>query len=87
MRLKDKVAVITGAASGIGKEIARTFAHEGARVAIADLDQVAADAAARELTQTEGNGAIGVAMDVADEAHVEAGMAKVDRRLWQARYP
>lgn len=76
MRLKDKVAVVTGAASGIGKEIARTFAREGARVAIADLDQAAADAAARELTEAGDDGVIGIAMDVADEGQVEAGMAK-----------
>ena len=46
MRLKDKVAVVTGAASGIGKEIARTYAREGAKIVIADLDQKGADAAA-----------------------------------------
>ena len=39
MKLKDKSAIVTGAASGIGKEIATTFAREGAKVAIADLDQ------------------------------------------------
>ena len=49
MRLKDKVAIVTGAASGIGKEIAIIFAREGAKVAIADLDQKAADATAREI--------------------------------------
>src|ERR1700720_321339 len=49
MRLKDKVAVVTGAASGIGKEIARKFADEGAKVVIADLNQQGADAAAKEL--------------------------------------
>ena len=46
MRLKDKVAIVTGAASGIGKEIAIAFAREGANVVIADLNQKAADAAA-----------------------------------------
>jgi 3-hydroxybutyrate dehydrogenase len=75
MRLKDKVAVITGAASGIGKEIATTFAREGCKVVIADLDQKAADAAAAELDPT-GARAIGVAMDVANEEQVNAGIAK-----------
>jgi 3-hydroxybutyrate dehydrogenase len=76
MRLKDKVAIITGAASGIGKEIAVIFAREGAKVAIADLDQQAADATAREIDST-GKRAVGVAMDVASEQQVEDGMAKV----------
>jgi 3-hydroxybutyrate dehydrogenase len=76
MRLKDKVAVVTGAASGIGKEIALLFAREGAKVAIADLDQQAAEATAREL-DASGKRAIGVAMDVANEDQVEAGIAKV----------
>jgi 3-hydroxybutyrate dehydrogenase len=76
MRLKDKVAILTGAASGIGKEIAITFAREGAKVAIADLDQKAADATAREI-DSSGKRAIGVAMDVANEQQVEDGTAKV----------
>jgi 3-hydroxybutyrate dehydrogenase len=76
MRLKDKVAIITGAASGIGKEIATIFAREGAKVAIADLNQKAAEAAARELDAT-GKRAIGVAMDVTNEGQVNAGTAKV----------
>jgi 3-hydroxybutyrate dehydrogenase len=76
MRLQDKVAVITGAASGIGKEIATLFAKEGAKVAIADLNLQAAETTARELDPT-GKRAIGVAMDVADEAQVDAGIAKV----------
>jgi 3-hydroxybutyrate dehydrogenase len=74
MRLKDKVAVITGAASGIGKEIARTFAREGAKIVIADLNQQGANAAAAELGGPES--AIGVAMDVTNEEQVEAGIAK-----------
>jgi len=75
-RLADKVAVITGAASGIGKEIALLFAREGARIAIADLDQRAAEATAREI-DASGKRAFGVAMDVADEDQVEAGIARV----------
>lgn len=75
MPLKDKVAVITGAASGIGKEIAHAFSKEGAKVVIADLDQQGADAVADELGARTQR-ALGVAMDVTDEAQVEAGMAK-----------
>src|SRR5262249_30653245 len=75
-RLADKVAVITGAASGIGKEIALAFARDGAKVVIADLDQEAAQRTASEsdpLLQR----ALGIAMDVSDEKQVEAGMARV----------
>jgi 3-hydroxybutyrate dehydrogenase len=75
MLLKDKIAVITGAASGIGKEIAITYAREGAKVVIADLNLDGANAAATEIKKT-GAQAIGVAMDVTSEAEVEAGMAK-----------
>jgi 3-hydroxybutyrate dehydrogenase len=71
MRLKDKVAVVTGAASGIGKEIAHAFAREGARVAIADLNQAAADAAAKECGPGQG---LGVVMDVTNEQQVDAGI-------------
>jgi 3-hydroxybutyrate dehydrogenase len=74
MRLKDKVAIVTGAASGIGKDIARVFAREGARVAIADLNQKAADAAASELGDSRI--AVGVVMDVTNEQQVEAGVAR-----------
>ena len=76
MRLTDKVAIVTGAASGIGKEIARIFAREGAKIAIADLDQKAADATAREIDPS-GKRAIGVAMDVSNEEQVDVGTAKV----------
>jgi 3-hydroxybutyrate dehydrogenase len=76
MRLKDKVAVVTGAASGIGKEIALVFAREGAKLAIADLNLEAASATAHEI-DSSGARAIGVGMDVANEAEVEAGIAKV----------
>jgi 3-hydroxybutyrate dehydrogenase len=76
MRLKDKVAIITGAASGIGKDISIVFAREGAKVAIADLNQSAADATAHEIDPS-GKRAIGVAMDVTDEHQVETGTVRV----------
>jgi 3-hydroxybutyrate dehydrogenase len=76
MRLDGKVAIITGAASGIGKDIAVVFAREGAKVAIADLNQKAADATAREIDPS-GKRVIGVAMDVTDEQQVEAGTVRV----------
>jgi len=76
MHLNGKVAVITGAASGIGKEIARTFAQAGASVAIADLDAAAAHAVADELGRS-GARAMGVAMDVTSESDVDSGMAAV----------
>lgn len=73
MRLKDKVAVVTGAASGIGREIARTYLREGAKVAIADLKRDAASDTARALDNT-GKQAIGIGMDVSDEAQASAGI-------------
>jgi 3-hydroxybutyrate dehydrogenase len=80
MRLADTSAIITGAASGIGREIAFRFAREGASVAIADLDLEAAEATAREIVAA-GGVAMGVAMDVCDEAAVEAGVAEVVARF------
>ena len=74
MRLKDKVAIVTGAASGIGHEIAKTFAAEGARVVIADLNQKAANAAATEIGDK--SKAIGVVMDVTNEEQVDSGVAR-----------
>jgi 3-hydroxybutyrate dehydrogenase len=76
MRLKDKVAIVTGAASGIGKEIALTYAREGAGIAIADLDREGADAVAKEI-EALGARATGVAMDVTREDQVDAGVQKV----------
>src|SRR5208282_5144271 len=74
MKLKSKSAIVTGAASGIGKEIALTFAREGAKVAIADLNKAAADATAAEI-RAHGGKAIGAAMDVCDEEAVNSGVA------------
>jgi len=71
-RFSDKVAIITGAASGIGKEIALVYASEGAKIAIADLNQAGADATAAEI-KAKGGQAVGIAMDVSDEKAVETG--------------
>jgi 3-hydroxybutyrate dehydrogenase len=76
MKLNDKVAIVTGAASGIGKAIALRFVHEGAKVAIADLNLQAATAAAAEIGGAQGR-AIGVQMDVSDEKAVNDGVAAV----------
>ena len=76
MKLKDKTAIVTGAASGIGKEIALTYAREGAKVAVADLDKGAADAAAGEI-RAAGGQALGITMDVTSEQAVNDGVAAV----------
>ncbi|MDQ1832258.1 3-hydroxybutyrate dehydrogenase [Massilia scottii] len=80
MNLQDKVAVITGAASGIGKHIAKVYFDSGARVVIADLDLKAAEAATRELDPS-GERSMAVAMNVTSEEEVEAGIAAVAARF------
>lgn len=76
MLLKDKVAVVTGAASGIGKKIAETYAKEGAKVVIADLNPNEAEATAKEII-SHGGKAMSVAMDVTNEAQVDNGIEQV----------
>jgi 3-oxoacyl-[acyl-carrier protein] reductase len=71
MRLKDKVAIVTGAASGFGAAIARTYVAHGAKVAIADINEAGAQALAREL----GANAIAVRCDVTKKADIEALVA------------
>ena len=80
MMLTGKVALVTGAASGIGKEIALEYAKAGAAIAIADLNKAAADATAAEIVSAGGK-AIGVAVDVTDEAQVEAAVADTVKAL------
>jgi len=77
MSITGKVAVITGAASGIGRGIAEAFVRAGAKVVIADLNGAQAEATAQEL----GANALGVAMDVTDEAQVDAGVDRAARHF------
>ena len=76
MKLKDKVCIVTGAASGIGREIALTYGREGAKVVIADLKKEAAQATADQIAQAGGS-AMAVAMDVTSEEQVIAAVAEV----------
>lgn len=76
MRLKGKSAIVTGAGSGIGREIALRYGGEGAKVAVADVNQQAAEATAKEI-RAKGQAAVAVAMDVTSEAAVNQGVAAV----------
>lgn len=80
MKLKDKSAVITGAASGIGKDIALRFAREGAKVAVADLNEEGSTATAKEI-MVAGGVAMAIAMDVSNEQAVNEGIAAVAGRF------
>ena len=76
-RFDGRVAVITGAARGIGFGTAQRFASEGASVAIVDLDEAAAQEAAAKLELVDGAKAIGVGCDVSDSAAAEAAIQRV----------
>jgi len=75
--LKGKVAFVTGAGRGIGKAIARRLAEEGAKVAVADLDETSARSTAAEI----GSGAIGLKIDISDSNVVRAAIAEAERAL------
>lgn len=77
MRLKDKIAIVTGAASGFGAEIARQYAAEGAKVAVADINAAGAQAVAGSL----GDSAIAVTCDVSRRADIDALVAATLKRF------
>jgi 2-hydroxycyclohexanecarboxyl-CoA dehydrogenase len=75
VRLEGRIALVTGGASGIGAATARRLAAEGARVAVADLDEAGAREVAAEID------GLAVGMDVADAAAARAGIARVQDEL------
>jgi NAD(P)-dependent dehydrogenase (short-subunit alcohol dehydrogenase family) len=79
MRLKDKVSIITGAASGIGKATALVFAGEGAKVMCADVNVEGAEAVARQIVDTGGEAA-SIRVDVSKEAEVQEMIAQTVAR-------
>jgi NAD(P)-dependent dehydrogenase (short-subunit alcohol dehydrogenase family) len=74
MRLEGKVALITGAASGQGRDAAMLFAQEGARVVVTDINEAGVRETV-EMVKTAGGEAVGRQMDVADATQVQDGVA------------
>ena len=80
-RFEGRVAVVTGAARGIGFGTATRFAEEGASVAILDLDEASAAEAAAKLPLTDGATAVGIGCDVSDATSAEAAVERVVAEL------
>ena len=74
MRLKDKVSIITGAGSGFGRAIAETFAREGARCVVNDINDTSGEEVAAEINARHDNQALFVHADVSDDSDVKAMM-------------
>ena len=86
MRLEGKVAIVTGAASGIGRAMAQRFAAEGAKVVISDLEQARPANAAAEIAAATRGQLLGVPTDVTNEESVEACVAQAIKRVWRRRH-
>ncbi|MFC5676392.1 SDR family NAD(P)-dependent oxidoreductase [Aeromicrobium endophyticum] len=78
--LAGRGALVTGGARGIGEAVARRLAEAGARVVIADRDGDGAESAALRIAERTGSPVTGLAMDIADEASVRAGIAAATRQ-------
>jgi 3-oxoacyl-[acyl-carrier protein] reductase len=77
MRLKDKVAIVTGAGSGMGEAIAHTYAREGAKVAVLDVNEQAANKVASAI----GAAALAVACDVTDKADIARAVEMTEKKF------
>lgn len=78
MKLKDRVAIITGAARGIGKAIALTFVREGAKVALVDVDQKQLEALKNEIQKRKGE-SVNISCDITKSPEVQAMVNQVKR--------
>jgi 3-oxoacyl-[acyl-carrier protein] reductase len=80
MKLRDRIALVTGGGSGIGRAIALAFAEEGARVVVNDVAKAAAEATLEAMGPARSQGRA-VQADVSDSAQVKAMFAEIDREL------
>ena len=84
LSFENKVALVTGAGSGMGLTTAKAFAEAGAAVALADVNEIAVRSAAEEFVSA-GHKAIGIRCNVADEAEVAAMVERTVTAFWSPR--